>query len=186
MNHVKETIVRSEDPGPTPEVVCAEDGTAATATWIIPAGQLLGDDEAPVELGTGGYAYFTPHDAPTDVISQSQGGETTDLSDANLREPAVVSISTEVEPGVEYRAHILLAYEGEDGLTVHDDTVFVCEAPVAVAETTTTTVAQPQPEVTETADTLPATGLATGVLLPLAILFSAAGAAILKWAGADK
>lgn len=173
-HHVKETIVRSEDEGPTPDIECAEDGTAATATWLVPAGQLLDDSEAPEELDTGGYVYFTLDSAPTDVIKGVEGGETADFSGANIDGPTPVSITTEVEPGVDYRAHLLLAYD--DGTMVHDDTVFVCEAPVA--EATTTTVAQPT--TTDTPDTLPLTGAAgTDLLLPLAIVLTGLGATIL-------
>lgn len=175
-HHVKETIVRSEDQGPQPEIECAEDGTAATATWLVPAGQLLDNSEAPDELGTGGYVYFTLDSAPTDVIRESEGGEFVDFAGAKLNEPASVSITTEVEPGVDYRAHLLLAYEGDDGARVHTDTVFVCEAPVA--ETTTTTVAQPT--TTDTPDTLPFTGAAhADWMLPIALALTALGSGII-------
>lgn len=177
---VKETIVRSEDPGPAPEIECAEDGNEATATWIIPEGQLLTNNTAPAELATGGYVYFTPHDAPTAVIRTVDGDELIDFSGANLSPDTVVQISTAIEPGIEYRAHLLLAYE--DGPTIHDDTVFVCDAPVPVADTTTATVAQPTTVADAPVDTLPMTGVSS-VLLSVALVLVGAGAILLRLLG---
>ena len=143
-----ETLHRHDPGGPEAAIDCA-DGRA-TATWDLPAGQLLQDHP---ELNTGGYVYFTLDSEPTNVIVEADGGDIHDFSGWDIPEnPIMDLVLRDVEPGVVYRAHILLAYE--DGPTWHNDTRFTCG--VEITET---------PVVIEV-ETLPETGLdLTGLLL---------------------
>lgn len=141
LKSIEGTIHRHDEGGPTAEVTCNNDSTAS-ATWKIPEGQLLNNASAPEELTTGGYTYFTPNDAPTDVISGAEGGQHADFSGQYMEGGYLNPITTKIEYGVEYRAHILLAYE--DGPAWHNDTVFVCPEPTTEVAVTIET---PAPDV---------------------------------------
>ena len=120
---MKLDVIHRQDPGgPEADIDCAADGSIL-ATWQIEGGQLL---QTHPELNTGGYTYFTLDSDPIDVIIQAEGGKFSDFSGWDIPEDGVsINLAlARTEPGVVYRAHILLAYE--DGPAWHNDTQFNC------------------------------------------------------------
>ena len=164
-----DVIHRADPGGPEASIDCAN-GSAAAA-WAVPAGQLLLDHP---ELNTGGYVYFTLDSTPIDVIKEADGGDAVDFSGTDATEGLTIAtiMLNQVEPGVVYRAHILLAYE--DGRVWHNDTQFVCSLPpVEITET----------PVSIEVETLPVTGLgdSTGLLLLAAFLVAGGISVLRRW-----
>lgn len=156
-----DTLHRHDEGGPVAEIAC--EGEEAVASWTLPAGQLLDDHP---ELNTGGYVYFTLHETPTIPV---EGGELLDFSGTRLDNDTHISASVPVKPGVEYRAHLLVAYE--DGEAWHNDTVFTCEMEAEISEEA----------VMIEAPVLPFTG-PVDWLLPVALVLIGVGAGLVQWA----
>ncbi len=155
-------VIHRHDPGgPEADIDCAEDGSVL-ATWQVEEGQLL---ETHPELNTGGYVYFTLDSEPTNTIIQADGGDFIDFSGWDIPEGVSIDLALgRTEPGVVYRAHILLAYE--DGPAWHNDTQFTCAT-------------APSPP-TPTVETLPFTGFDPTGFLMVGSLLLALGMRLLK------
>lgn len=164
-----DTLHRHDEGGPTASVECSPDGLTALATWSLPPGQLLPDHP---ELGTGGYVYMTLHETPTDPLP----GSAIDFTGALLGPDTVASTSAEIETGVEYRAHVLVAYE--TGEAWHNDTIFTCHE-VTPQVSSQVIVATPSPG--DGVDVLPFTGIGSfEALALLGVLLLASGLGLLR------
>ena len=159
---MKLDVIHRHDPGgPEADIDCVEDGSVL-ATWQIEGGQLL--KTHPV-LNTGGYTYFTLDESPTAVIKEAGGGDFEDFSGWDIPEGVSIDLALgRTEPGVIYRAHILLAYE--DGPAWHNDTQFICETAAPLS--------------TPTVEVLPFTGFDPTVFLVVGSLLLALGVRLLK------
>jgi len=164
---MKLDVIHRHDPGgPEADIDCTKDGSVL-ATWQINGGQLL--DTHP-DLNTGGYVYFTLDSEPSTTITHRNGGEFIAFSGKKIVEGTSIDLTlSRTEPGVVYRAHILLAYE--DGPAWHNDTQFTCSPP---------------PSPTPVSGTLPFTGFDLTGLLIVGSLLLAAGVRLLRFNAASR